>query len=158
MWAKTRSRPMRAGRGAYTLFEILMVLAIASVLLGITVPMISGVFGRSSEEEVVDELEKMVRLTHASAVDQSDARRILIRSDGLESEQSGMKPVVLPTGWVLEVKRMTEGKFRKPKKKEFWEFNSSGISEPLSLRLSDGSDDMTLSFDPLTGAPLSDAQ
>lgn len=156
MWAKRRSRKSVSKGSGYTLFEILIVLAIASVLLGITVPMISGIFGLSPAEEVVSAFEKIVRTTHASAVEESDARRLLIRGDGLGSLQDEIPSLVLPSGWTLQVKRMAESRFRKPKKVEYWEFNAAGISEPVRFRLQDGKNEMDLAFDPLTGFPIKD--
>jgi hypothetical protein len=51
---------------------------------------------------------------------------------------------------MLQVRRVGEGEFRKPKRGEFWEFSPTGICEPIEVRLSGSAGQIEIGFDPLT--------
>ncbi len=141
--------PTRAG---YTLLEILLALGVIAVLMGITVPYLADSFGKSAAEEMGDQLAAVVKMVRASALEQGEARRIAIQDNGLFPEIDSIPPVKLAKGWKLEVLRMTENRFRRPEKHEYWGFNSAGICEPLSLKIRSGRESLEMAFDPLTGA------
>ncbi len=139
---------------AYTLLEVLLALGVIAVLMGIAVPYLSQSFGKSPGEEVADEVAASVIAVRSSAMDESEARRIGILESGLAPQGASTPAIRLPKGWKLEVRRLAESKFRKPQKNEFWTFNSAGICEPLTLRITGGNEVMELAFDPLTGLVL----
>jgi len=142
--------PPQRNRG-YTLFEIVIVLSIIAVLMGTAVPFLSETFGNTPGEEIADDIANAVQSVHSHAVEKSEARRIAIQENGLFADIESVPPVRLPKGWKLAIRRMTESRFRKPEKNEFWGFNSAGICEPLTLRISDGKESQEMTFDPLTG-------
>jgi len=141
--------PTRAG---YTLLEILLALGVIAVLMGITVPYLADSFGKTAAEEMGDQLAAVVKMVRASALDQGEARRIALQDNGLFPEIDSIPPVKLAKGWKLEVLRMTENRFRRPEKHEYWGFNSAGICEPLALKIRSGRESLEMAFDPLTGA------
>lgn len=145
--------PLPKTSPAYTLLEVLLAIGVIAVLMGIAVPYLSQSFGKSQGEEIADEVAAAVVAVRSSAVDESEARRVQILEAGL-APAGPASPVRLPKGWRLEVRRLMESKFRKPEKNEFWTFNSAGICEPLTLRISGGNEVIELAFDPLTGLVL----
>jgi len=142
---------MPALPGGYTLLEVLLAIGVIAVLMGITVPYLADSFGKTPGEEIADTVARTVQDVRASAVEFGEARRISILETGLVPEISSIPPARLPGGWKLEVRRLTESRFRKPGKIESWGFNGAGICEPLALRLRCGNESVELAFDPLTG-------
>lgn len=149
-------RPPKNRSAGYTLLEVLLALGVIAVLMGITIPYLTEAFGKSTTEEIADNIANAVRSVHAGAVEQSEARRIAIRENGLFPEIESVPPVQLPANWKIEVRRMTDFRFHKPEKNEFWGFNSAGISEPLTLRIHNGRESLEMTFDPLTGLVVED--
>lgn len=136
---------------AYTLLEVLLALGLVAVLLGITIPYFADSLGKTPGEEASDEMAKAVLQIHNSAVETGEARRIALFENGIEPELDTVKAVRLPSGWKMEIRRMTESRFRKPAKNETWTFNSAGICEPLTVKIHGGKESLEMTFDPLTG-------
>lgn len=133
------------------MLEVLLALGVIAVLLGITVPYVSESFGKTTGEEAADDIAKAVQNVRNSALEKGESRQIALLENGMQPELDSIQAVRLPVGWKLEVRRMTESKFRKPAKKEVWLFNSAGICEPLTLKLRGPKETVELLFDPLTG-------
>ncbi|MEI6279984.1 MAG: prepilin-type N-terminal cleavage/methylation domain-containing protein [Verrucomicrobiae bacterium] len=148
--------PPPSRTGGYTLFEVLLAIGIIAVVMGITIPYLADSFGKTAGEEMAGNIANAVQSVHTSAIEKNEARRIAIQENGLFPEIESIPPVRLPKGWKLEVHRMTESRFRKPEKKEFWGFNSAGICEPLTLRIHGGKESQEIAFDPLTGLVVED--
>ncbi|MEI6035350.1 MAG: prepilin-type N-terminal cleavage/methylation domain-containing protein [Verrucomicrobiae bacterium] len=138
----------------YTLLEVLLALGIIAVLVGVSVPYLANSFGKTDGEEIADAIAGAAQSVRTSAAEQNEARRIAIQENGVFPEIESVPPVRLPKGWKLEVRRMTDSRFRKPEKTEFWGFNSAGICEPLTLRISGGKESLEMAIDPLTGLVL----
>lgn len=136
---------------AHTLLEVLLALGVVAVLLGITVPYVSDSFGKTPGEEVADGMAKAVQAVRVSALEKGEARKIAVLENGIRPELDSVEPVRLPPGWKLEIRRMTESKFRKPAKQEFWVFNGAGICEPVTFKIRGPKETIELLFDPLTG-------
>ena len=147
---KRRMGPPR-NRGAYTLLEVLLALGVVAVLLGITIPYLSDSFRKSTGEELSDAMAKAVQAVRNSALEKGEARQFAVFENGIQPEIRSVPPVWLPKGWKLEIRRMTESKFRKPVKKEMWSFNGAGICEPVTFKISGPKETVELLFDPLTG-------
>lgn len=148
--------PAPRRNSGYTLLEVLLALGVVAILLGIAIPALMQSFAKSESEELSDSLVATVKATRASSLDSGEARRIAIYERGLAPDGENLPSAWLPKNWKLEVRRMTESKFRRPNKQEFWGFNSAGICEPITLRLTGPRDSTELAFDPLTGAVLDD--
>jgi len=150
-WGKRAMGPRPNRTGAYTLLEVLLALGVVAVLLGISVPYLAESFGKSPVEEKADEIAQVVQAVRSGAIKQGEARRIALFGNALVPDTDSLPAVRLAKGWRLEVRRMTESKFRKPEKNESWGINSAGICEPLALRIIAGKDSLEMAFDPLTG-------
>ncbi|MEI6492844.1 MAG: type II secretion system protein [Verrucomicrobiota bacterium] len=142
---------LRATRGAYTLLEVLLALGVVAVLLGITIPYFAESFRKSPGEELADEMAKAVQGMRNSALEKGEARQFALFENGIRPEIDSVNAVWLPKGWKLEIRRMTESKFRKPAKREMWTFNGSGICEPVTFKLRGPKEMFEILFDPLTG-------
>ena len=149
------NRPLGT-RGGFTLFEILLALGIVAVLLGVTVPMIVSSYGESAIEGVARQLQSAATSAQSAAINSGEARRLLVTERGLLSGSDLIQSAELPKGWKLQIQRLTESKFRKPEKGEYWEFNSAGICEPFSLRVGKGGESLIVKFDPLTALIVTD--
>jgi prepilin-type N-terminal cleavage/methylation domain-containing protein len=140
----------------YTLFEILLALGIVAILLGVTVPMIISSYGETATEEIARQLQSAATSAQTAAIQTGEARRLRVTERGLLSSGSSTSLAELPKGWKLQIQRMTESKFRKPEKLEYWEFNSVGICEPVSFRIMKGTESLVVKFDPLTALIVTD--
>jgi len=149
------NKPSCSPRG-YTLFEILLALGIVAILLGVTVPMVISSYGDNAVEEIAGQLQSAVTATQSAAIDSGEARRLRVTENGLLSIGSSTPSAELPKGWKLQIQRLTEIKFRKPEKTEYWEFNSVGICEPVSFRIGKAGESLVVKFDPLTALIVTD--
>lgn len=145
--AKTEPRRTRWG---YTLFEILLALAIVAVLLGISVPLVMESMQESELEMAGTMLEETALAAHSSALETGVAKRIGLEDRGLVSKAPAVPNGRLPDGFKLQVRRFTESRFRRPGLGEYWEFNGAGICEPIALRIVGEKESAVLQFDPLT--------
>ena len=136
---------------AYTLFEILLALGIAAVILGITIPYVAESFGRSPGDEAEEALAQAVQDVRSSALENGEARKIGISESGFVPEIDSVPEVRIPAGWKLSIRKMSDSKFRKPGKNEKWTVNGAGICEPATFLLSGPRDEIEILFDPLTG-------
>ena len=141
----------RQTRGAYTLLEVLLALGVVAVLLGISIPYFADSLGKTPGEEAADAMAKAVQGLRNSALEKGEARQFAVYENGIQPEIDSVDAVWLPKGWKLEIRRMTESKFRKPAKRETWTFNGAGICEPVTFKLRGPKETVELLFDPLTG-------
>ena len=139
-------------REAYSLLEVLLALGVIAVLLGITIPHFAESFGKSPGEEAADAIAVTVQGVRNSALEKGEARQIAIFENGIRMDPANA--AWLPKGWKLEIRRMTESKFRKPAKREVWTFNGAGICEPVTFKLHGPKESIEIPFDPLTGLVL----
>ena len=153
MTTPEKTDPRRARRG-YTLFEILLALAIVAVLLGISVPLVMESMQESELEMAGELVEQTALAAHSSALKNGIARRLGLHERGLVSTTPDIPNAELPEGWKLMVRRFTEPRFRRPEQGEFWEFNGAGICEPIALRIAGENESTIIQFDPLTGQAL----
>jgi prepilin-type N-terminal cleavage/methylation domain-containing protein len=149
MTTREKTDPPRCRQG-YTLFEILLALAIVAVLLGIAVPLVTESFRESEVEVISKQIEQTVKAAHSGALETGEAKRLGLEDRGLVSKNSGIPNAELPKGWKLQVRRFTENRFRRPERAEFLEFNGAGICEPIALKVIGKDASAVLQFDPLT--------
>lgn len=129
---------------AFTLLEVLMALALFAIIAAAAAPLLQSAFAHSEADQATSAMEEAALTIRGEAV-RSGQRKVA------ELSPSGITPgAPLPPDWKLEVRRLTDSRFRKPREGEMWEFNSAGICEPITLRLSDGHQSVELRFDPLT--------
>ena len=154
MTTPEKTEPRRTRQG-YTLFEILLALAIVAVLLGISVPLVMESMQESEVEAAGKLLEETALAAHSSALETGVAMRLGLNDRGLVSMAPGVPHGQLPEGFKLQVRRFTESRFRRPGLGEYWEFNGAGICEPITLKIIGEEDSAILQFDPLTAQVIS---
>lgn len=140
----------RSGPAAFTLLEVLMALALFAVVAAAAAPLLLDAFAGSRAEEAAQAVEEAALALHSEALAQGRRRAAGLSAGGLTPGRP------LPDGWRLEVRRLSEPRFRKPREGETWEFNSAGICEPLALRLSGDGQSVELKFDPLTAQSINE--
>lgn len=126
---------------AFTLLEVCLALTLATLVFGVAVLGISGLQAEAALKRSASQVETTARESLLRAV--TSQRTIVLG---------------LPGGLGIEgqmlIKRYGEKEFRAPKRGEVWEFNPTGICEPLEVRLSSPAGIIELCFDPLTACAI----
>ena len=141
--ARHSSFAIRHSRAAgFTLLEIIVAMSLTLLIIGIAVVSISGVRAEDTLRRAAAIIETTARQNLLRALDRQQTVRMELSAGafGAGEEFSGM----------LQVRRVGEGEFRKPKRGEFWEFSPTGICEPIEVRLSGSAGQIEIAFDPLT--------
>lgn len=167
---------MCAGRPAFTLIEIVLVITVMLLAMTALIPLMNI---RSEERELrktADTLEKFARTGRSAALYERAFSAIEILPTGftlkIESPQAipddqdpdaftffTDEPEVpeaietythsLPKNAKVQIKAWTENKWRTPEQ-YIWQFQQSGLCEPLQFRFSIGEAWIELGFSPLT--------
>ncbi|OHE74806.1 MAG: hypothetical protein A3F67_06055 [Verrucomicrobia bacterium RIFCSPHIGHO2_12_FULL_41_10] len=127
----------------FTLLEVLIALALVAILMVAAAPYMSDALKMNKGDHVTEAIATLVEQTRAAALNTGDVKYI----DFTDSQLLKL----LPDGWKLQIERMSDKKFRSPTSGEHWEFNSEGISEPLTLRIQGPESPIVMKFDPITG-------
>lgn len=122
---------------AFTLLEVCLALTLATLVFGVAVLGISGLQAETALKRSASQVETTARESLLRAVT-SQRSVVLDLHSGL-----GIQGRML-------IKRHGEKQFRAPKPGEVWEFNPTGICEPIEVRLSSPVGIIELEFDPLT--------
>lgn len=129
-------------RAGFTLLEILVTLGIISFILGISIISISGVQEEDRLRRAVSVIETTARANLLQAVKSQRLVRMPLSAGSLGASGD--------FGGKLEIRRVGEREFRAPRKNETWEFNPTGICEPIEVRVSGAGGTAELAFDALT--------
>lgn len=124
---------------AFTLLEVLITLAVVAILMVAAAPYLADAWHHTEADRIQEELAALVEKTHSEAIVAGETKLIAL-SD----------PQLLPEGWHLQIRRFNDKKFRPPLPEEFWQFNSEGICDPLSLQISGKGRSFVMKFDPIT--------
>lgn len=150
----TRIRvPGTTARSAYTLIEIMLVMALIALLLGTAVPLVSGFSREQKLRDVVRELLVMAKTARTDAVTTGHAAEIVFgkrafslrRSDETEPGRTE----TIPAGMAYTLRAFGAEKAQKPDGQR-WVFQPSGLCEPITVRVVDDDAWMEVRFDPLT--------
>ena len=133
--------------GGFTLVEIVIALFIVAILVAASLPYIHDSFAHQAGDRAADAIAAQVQVVRNKALETGENQKIVLLTNGIPE-------VLLPSGWRLEVKGLNDSKFHHPARNQTWNFSSEGICEPLELRLSDDTQQITLSFDALTAQLL----
>ena len=169
-----------AGRSAFTLIELVLVIAVMLLAVGALIPLLSN---RSDERNLKlagDEIERMARQARTSAVYQGRAAHISLLEDGFQlvagraADASAGDPArrglffteraaaATPPGEAAERPgyslpdgvayriRRWGSEHWREPDGQQWVFQRSGLCEPLTLRIESGESWIELLFSPLT--------
>jgi prepilin-type N-terminal cleavage/methylation domain-containing protein len=126
----------------FTLVEMLVVLAVITLMLGISIISISGIKDEDRLRRAVAVIETTARESLLQAVKNQQLVRMQLAAGSFGSAAD--------FGGKLEIRRFGEREFRAPKRGEIWEFSPTGICEPIEVRLSGSGGTVELAFDALT--------
>ena len=129
-------------RAAFTLIEVIMAMTIILLVIGVAVLSISGVRDEDKLRRAASVIETTARQNLLQALNSQQPVRMELSAGafGASDEFNGM----------LQVRRVGEKVFRKPRRDEAWEFSPTGICEPIEVRISSPAGQIEIGFDPLT--------
>jgi prepilin-type N-terminal cleavage/methylation domain-containing protein len=154
----------RAACAGFTLMEVTMVLLIMSILVGYMAFAFSSLDRNQSLNESAAELEKLAHQASRSSTVLDREFRIRFKPRqfyalehspddfGVYREVDPQHFWALPPKVKLQIRRWGEKSWANPEGEgDDWIFSPSGISEPLSVRLTMENAFVELDFNPLTG-------
>ncbi len=141
-------RPSLSQEG-FTLLEIIIVLGLVAILTAAALPYLMDSFSLGEGERVASSITERVAAERTRAMRSGEGSRLALRTNSFAG-------IPLPPGWTLQVRGLNDSALRDPERDRTWTINAAGICEPLTLRLGNGTRQLVLSFDPLTGQVLPD--
>lgn len=123
---------------AFTLLEVCIAMTIGMLILGVSVMSVTGLQGEQQLKEVASNIESTARNSLLKAIAEHRTIQLALTS-GIGGADGN-----------VEVKRHGEPKFRKATHDEMWEFDPTGVCEPIELRITSANGTIELGFDPLT--------
>ena len=155
---------------AFTLVELMVVLAVLGLIIGISIPSFRSFFKKAPLEQAISDVEGMCRQARSDAIinkrtielvlnDSEDS--LILRSAartvmGVDPETGGEANLV-EQGEVLDrVELAADLQIIEPLDEDFvglleLRFYPNGTAEPVDLRVTDGNEAYILSLDPVTG-------
>lgn len=141
-------------RSAFTLLEIVMVLAITMLMLGMATPAITGMLRAEQLKAPARELEAMAVTARSSALAEQQPYQILINRTGFQLVGPGNKGVLasykLPEGVIFEMADWPAEKWSAPKSR-VWYFSPSGLCEPIRVMFRKGDSYFSQKYSAVTG-------
>lgn len=131
---------------AFTLLEILIALALVAILMAAALPYMHDALTRNQGDEIQDQITTLVEKTRGAALTTGNTQEL------------NLSDIKIPKGWKLEEERMSDKKFHPIGPGELWNFNSEGISDPMTLRLIGPGTSLIMKFDPITGQIIQDEE
>ncbi|MCB1226864.1 MAG: prepilin-type N-terminal cleavage/methylation domain-containing protein [Verrucomicrobiales bacterium] len=159
--AARRSNPPRHRRGAggFTLLEMITVMAIMTLLVGVTSFAYQKLENDESTLKPRNELVRLAKLGVRAATLQGRGFAIAFEKDRFALIGLGEAPdttCTLPADVTLYLRRWGQTSWE-PAAGQRWEIGAQGLCEPIRVRLEGPDSLLELRFNPLTGAPVSDA-
>jgi|GEM_PF-1375026 len=150
----------RRTSSAFTLLEIIVVLAIMAVVLGLAIPFMGGILEENRYFGVANRLEIFAITARGAALQGSNSWQIIFYPDhfavGPTPDGSNSftpdSSYSIPSGLDYQIQPWPQTIWHSPTN-DVWLFTKSGLSQPMSVRLTNSVNDSWLefSFHPLTG-------
>jgi len=157
--AKTRKGGIARGysRGAFTILEIVMVLAITVILIGAATPLVTGLLKAEQLKAPARMLEAMAITARSSALAEQRPYQIIITQDGFTLERPAGDPDKTPLSEFtlskdieFQMAGWPEEKWATPKR-HVWYFSPSGLSEPIRVMFRKGDSFFSQKYSAITG-------
>jgi type II secretion system protein H len=156
------SNPSRAHhrRAGYTLLEISLVVAIVALLVGASVPLVSGFTREQRLRDVVRDLLVLAKTARTDAMTTGRPSLVIFAKKGFALRRGGEKEpsefAALPGGVTYTLRPFGTEKSERPDG-QVWLFQPSGLSEPLQVRITEGDAWIEVEFDPLTAGIIGES-
>lgn len=127
----------------------MIALGLVAILTAAAIPYLYDSFASGEGDRLSSSITERVAAERTRAIQDGKDSRLALRTNAFAGTP-------LPVGWTLQVRGLNDSAFRDPGRDRTWTINAAGICEPLTLRLGNGTRQLLLSFDPLTGQVLPD--
>ena len=127
----------------------MIALGLVAILTAAAIPYLYDSFASGEVDRLSVAITERVSSERTRALQSGKDSRLMLRTNSFAGTP-------LPVGWTLQVRGLNDSAFRDPERDRTWTINAAGICEPLTLRLGNGTRQLVLSFDPLTGQVLPD--
>lgn len=135
---------------AYTLIEIMLVLALIAIMFLGAAPLVSASMRERRLRSAAEDIEGMVRAQRSQALTSGERRVLRIESSGFYDKSKKHKLVLASQKSELMSVRLPGSDWSDPDGQD-WEFSPIGMVTPLSVRLKEGASWIEVDFDLLTG-------
>ena len=155
---------------AFTLVELMVVLAVLGLIIGISIPSFRSFFKKAPLEQAISDVEGMCRQARSDAIINKRTMELVLNDSeesvvlrsaartvmGVDPETGGEANLV-EQGEVLDrVELAADLQIIEPLDEDFvglleLRFYPNGTAEPVDLRVTDGNEAYILSLDPVTG-------
>lgn len=142
---------------AFTILEIVMVLAITVLLIGAATPALTGMLRAEQLKAPARELEAMAITARCNALAEQRPYQIVLGPDGFHLERPGgdakdgvLAAFTLPKDVVFELATWPEEKWGKPKR-HVWYFAPTGLCEPIRVMFRQGDSYFSQKYSAVTG-------
>lgn len=149
--------PARPVFHAFTILEVVMVLAITVLLLGLATPAITGMIKAEKLKAPARELEAMAITARCSALAEQRPYQIIIEQSGFQligpakgSEEQVLARSAIPSGVTFEMASWPSEKWQVPKR-HIWYFPPSGLCEPIRVMFRKGDSYFSQRYSAITG-------
>ena len=148
---------MKRRCAAFTLFEIMLAIAIAVLLLALAIPSLSGLFADEDLRKSFDDFDRFVQQAQAQAIKERRTVLLVWEKDGIEvvSAKSDAADVpaasaafAFPDHGSIAIDRPAALEKNAPVEWAFWR---SGACEPVRVFYESSAGTWTADYEPLTG-------
>ena len=127
----------------------MIALGLVAILTAAAIPYLYDSFASEEGDRLSSSITERVAAERTRAIQDGKDSLLALKTNSFAGTP-------LPVGWTLQIRGLNDSAFRNPERDRTWTINAAGICEPLTLRLGNGTRQLVLSFDPLTGQVLPD--
>lgn len=150
-------RLIGVSHSAFTILEIVMVLAITILMLGMSIPAMDGMLRGEELRAPARELESMAITARCNSLAEQQPYQIIIRHNGFHLEgppdakgERILADYQLPPGVTFEMAFWPEEKWKKAAT-HIWYFSPTGLCEPIRVMFRKGDSYFSQKYSAITG-------